>query len=263
MVQEHGSGTLDYFALRDDKDWFFTGSSVVAHSVRGGVCLVSPDPIGPPEERGLAWAEFLDFADDFGWSVAVIGAAADWLPDYESSGLRTVYLGDEAIVDCPTFSLEGRSHKSLAAGGQPHPARRLHDDLPRPVGHRARAARADRGDERGVPARRDGTRLLDDAVAAVPARGHRSPALGHARSRGTRRRVLPVGPRDRDRRLVARRHAAAHRHRRAAQRAHRRQHRRDDRPPRRHRAARARAELRDDARGPRGRPRRRAHGSSR
>ncbi|GEK20111.1 bifunctional lysylphosphatidylglycerol flippase/synthetase MprF [Cellulomonas xylanilytica] len=113
VVQEHGTGTLDYFALRDDKDWFFTGSSVVAHSARGGVCLVSPDPIGPPEERALAWAEFLDFADDFGWSVTVIGAAADWLPIYESSGLRTVYLGDEAIVDCPTFSLEGRSHKSL------------------------------------------------------------------------------------------------------------------------------------------------------
>ena len=113
MVQRYGSGTLDYFALRDDKDWFFTGATVIAHSVRGGVCLVSPDPIGPPEERGLAWAEFLDFADDFGWSVAVIGAAADWLPVYESSGLRTVYLGDEAIVDCPTFSLEGRSHKSL------------------------------------------------------------------------------------------------------------------------------------------------------
>ncbi|WP_421743396.1 bifunctional lysylphosphatidylglycerol flippase/synthetase MprF [Cellulomonas sp.] len=113
VVQEHGGGTLDYFALRDDKDWFFTGRSVVAHSVRGGVCLVSPDPIGPPEEKVLAWAEFLDHADDFGWSVAVIGAAADWLPEYESSGLRTVYLGDEAIVDCPTFTLEGRSHKSL------------------------------------------------------------------------------------------------------------------------------------------------------
>lgn len=113
VVQKHGGGTLDYFALRDDKDWFFSGESVVAHSVRGGVCLVSPDPIGPREEKVLAWAEFLDHADDFGWSVAVVGAAADWLPEYESSGLRTVYLGDEAIVDCPTFTLEGRSHKSL------------------------------------------------------------------------------------------------------------------------------------------------------
>lgn len=113
VVQRYGSGTLDYFALRDDKDWFFSGSSVVAHSVRAGVCLVSPDPVGPVEERVLVWAEFLGYAQEFGWSVSVIGAAQDWLPTYESSGLRTVYLGDEAIVDCPTFSLEGRAHKSL------------------------------------------------------------------------------------------------------------------------------------------------------
>ena len=121
----------------------------------------------------------------------------------------------------------------VAAGRQPRRARGLHDDVPRPVGDRPGPARADRADERGVPARRDGARLLDDALPPVPARGHRPAALGHARPRGTRRRVLPVGARNRDRRLVARRHATAHRHRRAAQRAHRRQHRRDDRPPRR------------------------------
>ncbi|MBO3101844.1 bifunctional lysylphosphatidylglycerol flippase/synthetase MprF [Cellulomonas fengjieae] len=113
VVRRHGDGTLDYFALRDDKDWFFCGSSVVAHSVRGGVCLVSPDPVGPVEERAQTWAEFLDHADDFGWSVAVVGAAADWVPHYESSGLRSLYLGDEAIVDCPSFTLAGHSHKAL------------------------------------------------------------------------------------------------------------------------------------------------------
>lgn len=51
VIERWGRGTLDYFALRDDKDWFFVGESVVAHAVRGGVCLVSPDPIGPPGSR--------------------------------------------------------------------------------------------------------------------------------------------------------------------------------------------------------------------
>jgi len=40
LVEQYGGGTLDYFALRDDKQWFFTGSSVVAYAVRAGVCLV-------------------------------------------------------------------------------------------------------------------------------------------------------------------------------------------------------------------------------
>ncbi len=113
VVERWGSGTLDFFALRDDKDWFFVGESVVAYSVRGGVCLVSPDPIGPPAERADTWAEFLDFAADWGWSLAVLGASSRWLSVYEASGLRGVYLGDEAIVDCPGFSLEGHARKSL------------------------------------------------------------------------------------------------------------------------------------------------------
>lgn len=113
LVRAYGSGTLDYFALRDDKDWFFVGHSVVAHAVRGGVCLVSPDPIGPAEERVEVWAEFSDYAAAYGWSVAVIGASADWLPVYEASGLRSVYLGSEAIVDGPSLNLADHQHKGL------------------------------------------------------------------------------------------------------------------------------------------------------
>ncbi|WP_454042047.1 bifunctional lysylphosphatidylglycerol flippase/synthetase MprF [Cellulosimicrobium sp. Marseille-Q8652] len=113
VVERYGGGTLDYFALRDDKDWFFVGRSVVAHSVRGGVCLVSPDPIGPDEERETVWAEMLDHAASSGWSIAVVAAAEGWLPVYERSGLRHVYLGDEATVDCTTFTLAGHDHKSL------------------------------------------------------------------------------------------------------------------------------------------------------
>lgn len=113
VVRAYGGGTLDYFALRDDKDWFFVGRSVVAHAVRSGVCLVSPDPIGPAEERIEVWAEFCDYAAGFGWSVAVLGASAEWLPVYEASGLRPVYLGSEAIVDGPSLDLADHEHKGL------------------------------------------------------------------------------------------------------------------------------------------------------
>lgn len=113
LVARHGGGTLDYFALRDDKQWFVVGETVIAHDVRGGVALVSPDPIGPPGERELAWADFLDHAGSFGWSVCVVAASEAWVPVYEASGLRAVYLGDEAVVDCPSFTLAGSAHKSL------------------------------------------------------------------------------------------------------------------------------------------------------
>ncbi|MFC5007769.1 phosphatidylglycerol lysyltransferase domain-containing protein [Dactylosporangium cerinum] len=113
IVAEHGGDTLAYFALREDKSWFFTGDCVVAYAVRDGVCLVSPDPIGPAEQWAPAWAEFTAFADRHGWPISVVGAAAGWLPIYRAAGLRPVYLGDEAIVDCGTFTLDGRAMKGL------------------------------------------------------------------------------------------------------------------------------------------------------
>jgi lysyl-tRNA synthetase class 2 len=113
IVAEHGGDTLAYFALREDKSWYFTGDCVVAYAVRDGVCLVSPDPIGPPEQWAAAWTEFTAFADGHGWPVSVVGAGAGWLPVYRASGLRPVYLGDEAIVDCGTFTLDGRAMKGL------------------------------------------------------------------------------------------------------------------------------------------------------
>ncbi|MFY0409111.1 bifunctional lysylphosphatidylglycerol flippase/synthetase MprF [Solicola sp. PLA-1-18] len=113
VVRRHGGGTLDYFALRDDKHWFFDGESVVAYGLRGGICLVSPDPIGPGAERRQVWEAFMSFAEVHGWTVAVLGAAPDRLDLYEDWGMRPVYLGDEAVVDCPTFSVSGHSMRGL------------------------------------------------------------------------------------------------------------------------------------------------------
>ncbi|HLK44580.1 MAG TPA: phosphatidylglycerol lysyltransferase domain-containing protein, partial [Acidimicrobiales bacterium] len=113
LVRRHGLGTLDYFALRDDKQWFFHRDTVVAYAVYGGVCLVSPDPIGPKDERESAWAAFRAFADEHGWTIGVLGAGEEWLPLYAATGMRYLYLGDEAVVDVQGFTLEGGRMKGL------------------------------------------------------------------------------------------------------------------------------------------------------
>jgi len=113
IVRRHGTGTLDYFALRDDKHWFFHRDSLVAYAVFGGVCLVSPDPIGPFSERAHVWDSFRRFVDRNGWGLGVMGAGEEWLPTYQASGMRFLYIGDEAVVDPRTFSLEGGKMKGL------------------------------------------------------------------------------------------------------------------------------------------------------
>ena len=113
IVAAHGGGTLDYFALRDDRTLFFHGSTVVSYALYGTVCLVSPDPIGPAIERRAAWSDFHGFVRDQGWSVAVLGASREWLDVYRHFGMRSMYVGDEAVVDVATFDLAGGDRKSL------------------------------------------------------------------------------------------------------------------------------------------------------
>jgi lysyl-tRNA synthetase class 2 len=114
-IAAHASDSLAYFALRQDKELFFHGETVVAYSVSGRVCLVSPDPVGPSWERDGAWDAFHRYADARGWPVAVLGASEDWLPIYRRSGMREVYVGDEAIIDCRRFVLEPGRADALAA----------------------------------------------------------------------------------------------------------------------------------------------------
>ena len=113
IVRRHGRGTLDYFALRDDKQFYFFRDSLIAYAVYGGVALVSPDPIGPEAERLEAFSTFRAFAESRGWTIAIVGAGAEWLSIYHAAGLHSLYIGDEAIVDCQTFSLEGGKMKGL------------------------------------------------------------------------------------------------------------------------------------------------------
>ncbi|MDR3649093.1 MAG: phosphatidylglycerol lysyltransferase domain-containing protein, partial [Acidimicrobiales bacterium] len=107
IVRRHGEGTLDYFALRSDKQWFFHRDSMVAYAIYSGICLVSPDPIGPLAEQEQVWAAFRRFADNRGWVVTVMGASEHWLPIYRATGMHDIYIGDEAVVDVQEFSLAG------------------------------------------------------------------------------------------------------------------------------------------------------------
>jgi lysylphosphatidylglycerol synthetase-like protein (DUF2156 family) len=113
IVRRFGGDTLAYFALRDDKQHWFWNDTLIAYAVHNGVCLVSPDPIGPASQRQSAWRAFRKFADEHGWTVAVMGAGEEWLPIYRATGMRDLYVGDEAIVDVRRFNLDGGRMKGL------------------------------------------------------------------------------------------------------------------------------------------------------
>ena len=111
LVHAYGSDTLAYFALRDDKSFFFAsdGEAMIAYTYLGGYALVSGDPIGAPESIPLVIDEFVDFCHERGWKVAFLAVREADVPLYEARGMRSIYLGDEAIIRCDRFDSTARA----------------------------------------------------------------------------------------------------------------------------------------------------------
>jgi lysyl-tRNA synthetase, class II len=110
LVRAHGSDTLSFFKLRADKHYFFSSdrSAFVGYQVQNGVLLLSGDPVGPDAALAGLLADLKAFAQTRGLKLAAVGASERLLPLWERMGLRTMYLGDEAIIEVGRFSLEGR-----------------------------------------------------------------------------------------------------------------------------------------------------------
>jgi lysyl-tRNA synthetase class 2 len=115
LVRRWGSDTLAPFALRADKSYFFSPdeSAFLAYRVVGGVAIVAGDPIGSASGRRAVTEQFLEFAHERGWRVAVLGASGECLGLYRAVGLRALYHGDEAVVTTAQFSLEGRAIRKV------------------------------------------------------------------------------------------------------------------------------------------------------
>jgi lysyl-tRNA synthetase, class II len=115
LVHTYGWDTLAYFALRGDKSFFFSrdGEAFLAYTYIGGYALVAGDPIGRRESVVAVLDEFLGMCDERAWTPALLAVREASMPLYASRGFSAFYLGDEAIIDCRTFTLSGPARKSL------------------------------------------------------------------------------------------------------------------------------------------------------
>ncbi len=116
LQKDEYSDSLSYFATRNDKKiiWAKNMKAGLAYRVENGVALVSGDPFG---EFSL-WPEvienFTKLVDEYAWTPAVLGATERagelWI---EKSGMVAIDIGDEAILNVPEFTLEGRPIKNV------------------------------------------------------------------------------------------------------------------------------------------------------
>ena len=126
LVHTYGWDTLAYFALRDDKSFFFSpdGEAFLAYTYVGGYALVAGDPIGRRESVVAVLDEFLAMcARARPGAPALLAAREASMPLYSSRGFSAFYLGDEAIIDCRAFTslggAQGAARRPCAGSGAP------------------------------------------------------------------------------------------------------------------------------------------------
>ena len=114
IVEAYGNTSLARFTiLRDKSHYFSPGGTMFAFVVKHRIALALGDPIGPPQDIDKAIEVFNEFCATNGWEPAFYQCQPDTLEVYRKHGFQAMSIGQEAIVDLKTFTLEGRSNKSL------------------------------------------------------------------------------------------------------------------------------------------------------
>ena len=108
------TSSLAPFQLLDDKSWFFAGDEAfVGYKVLGTTAVALGEPIGRPDSQRLAVAAFVEFCEGNGWTPAFHQVTAHGVELGRAAGLRSLKVGEEAIIDLDTWDLDAKHNKGL------------------------------------------------------------------------------------------------------------------------------------------------------
>lgn len=115
IVEQYGRSSLARFTLFDDKAYYFSpsGQSVIAYVAKGRGAIALGDPIGPIDDRREVLLGFQQFCGRNDWYPAFYQTLPDDLELYQFLGFQALQIGQEAIVDLKSFTLEGKAGKKL------------------------------------------------------------------------------------------------------------------------------------------------------
>ena len=115
LVDTAGGDTLDPFAIRLDKQYVFSRGDRAALAYRPlfGVALGSGGPVGASTHARDCLERFVALSEDRGLRPVVMLVREQSRALYHGLGFRTLYLGDEALLDVETFTLAGRPMRDV------------------------------------------------------------------------------------------------------------------------------------------------------
>ncbi len=116
LVKKYGRSTLDYFKTYSDKLLFFTEDreAFIAYQTAGNYAVVLEDPVCVDENKMVsAIREFDLFCVANGLTSIFYRVPESSLPVYRKLKKKILMIGQEAVVDLPSFTIEGKDKKSI------------------------------------------------------------------------------------------------------------------------------------------------------
>jgi lysylphosphatidylglycerol synthetase-like protein (DUF2156 family) len=109
LIRYYGSHTLAFFGLAQQNLHFLAPGEegLVNYRLENNVAVVPGDPVCAPEAFERVTRSFLDFCTLRHWSVAFYQTYPDHLPAYRAHKLHAFKIGEEALIDPQTFTLNG------------------------------------------------------------------------------------------------------------------------------------------------------------
>ncbi len=114
LVKRYGDSSLDYFKTYFDKSLFFTPNldAFVAYKIAWSYAFVLGKPVaGDERSRGRALRLFERFCRESGLRPVYYRVDEADLPLFRANRKKSLFIGQEAVVDLAQFSLDGKSGK--------------------------------------------------------------------------------------------------------------------------------------------------------
>ncbi|TCO28873.1 phosphatidylglycerol lysyltransferase [Pedobacter psychrotolerans] len=117
LLEQHGCSPIDYFKIDGDK-YHFIGRNTegfIAFSISSGFALVLEGPVcnNTPEDIKAIVGEFEIFCQAKGLRPVYYRVDATQRSIFKGMGKKSFHIGQEALVEVQSFSLEGKRRKSL------------------------------------------------------------------------------------------------------------------------------------------------------
>jgi phosphatidylglycerol lysyltransferase len=118
LLNEYGNSAVDYFKLYKDKLFFFSDlhDAFIAYRIANGFAVVLEEPVCAEDNKLEVLEEFDHHCRKMGLKSAFYRVDENSMQWFNQIRKQKILIGQEAILEIESFSLEGRDRKSLRNG---------------------------------------------------------------------------------------------------------------------------------------------------